>query len=328
MSDGTVEQLTPLEGTSALATLPTQTLLLANSSAGSVDQVLIEHVMARLGRRTEVVVATPTTRAQLDETLRTHVIDGDARLIVTVGGDGTLREVVTAVFRVGVAGSGVSLLALPAGSSNSFCRSLWGELDALAVLEYALDPGRSTIRHIDVLRLEEPGCVSPVGMSTGLNAALMRQAQSLGIGGYDRYHAALEQVLQDLPVADVTVHLDGDVLYRGSAILISVGGAPYRGRDYRILPHSKLDDGLLDVCLVEETSIDRLLELGSLALDGRHVDCTEVHYAQGRHVTVERNDGLPLLLEHDGDVWADAGQRISVSICTRALSVLAPQHHL
>jgi diacylglycerol kinase (ATP) len=324
MSSGILEESTALEVPVAR---PDQTLLLANAAAGSVTQDLIDNVRAALGRRTEVVVAAPTSPSQLAETLRTHVVDGETKLIVTLGGDGTLREVVTAVFHVGAAESAVSLLALPAGSSNSFCRSLWGELDALTVLDAALDPARSTTRRIDVLRLEEPGCFSPVGMSTGLNAALMREAKQLGISGYDRYQAALEQVLQDLPVADVTVHLDGAVFYRGSATLISVGGAPYRGRDYRFLPHAKLDDGLLDVCLLEQTSIERLLEIGALALDGRHVDCSEVHYGQGRRVTLERNDGLPLLLEHDGDVWADAGHRMSASICTHALSVLAPHAH-
>lgn len=324
-SGGTLEQLTTFEVPDA--SRPHQALLLANSSAGSVTRDLIEDVAAVLGRQTELIVATPAGPCQLADTLRRHVVDGEAHLIVTLGGDGTLREVVTAIFHTGAAGPDVSLLTLPAGSSNSFCRSLWGDLDALAVVDAALDPARSTTRHIDVLRLEESDYFSPVGISTGLNAALMREAKRLGIGGYERYHAALDQVLQDLPVADVTVHLDGAVFYRGSTILISVGGAPYRGRDYRFLPYSKLDDGLLDVCLVEQTSIERLLELGSLALDGRHVDCAEVHYAQGRRVTVERNDGLPLLLEHDGDVWVDAGQRISASICTHALSVLAPHPH-
>jgi diacylglycerol kinase (ATP) len=322
MSGGNLEELTTLEV--PFAQPPDQALLLVNSSAGTATQELVDSVTAMLGHRTEVAIATPISPAQLADTLRRHVVDGEANLIVTLGGDGTLREVVTAAFRVGATKRDVSLLALPAGSSNSFCRTLWGELDALGVLESALDPVRSTTRRIDVLRLEEPGCFSPVGMSTGLNAALIREANRLDIGGYDRYLAALDQVLQDLPIADVTVHLDGAEFYRGSAILISVGGAPYRGRDYRFLPHAKLDDGLLDVCLVEQTSAQRILELGALALDGRHVDCAEVHYAQGRQVAIERNDGPPLLLEHDGDVWDDAGQRMSASICSHALSVLAP----
>jgi diacylglycerol kinase (ATP) len=322
MSNGSLEQLTTVEV--PLPKPPDQALLLANVAAGSVTRDLIDNVTASLGRHAEVVVATPTSPSQLADMLRTHVVEGEAELIVTLGGDGTLREVVTAVFHVGAAAAHVALLALPAGSSNSFCRSLWGELDTFAVLDAALDPERSATRRIDVLRLEEPGCFSPVGMSTGLNAALMREAKQIGITGYDRYHAALDQVLQNLPVADVTVHLDGAVFYRGSATLISVGGVPYRGRDYRFLPYSKLDDGLLDVCLLEQTSIERLLEIGSLALDGRHVDCSDVHYGQGREVTVERNDGLPLLLEHDGDVWADAGSRMSASICPHALSVVAP----
>jgi diacylglycerol kinase (ATP) len=122
-------------------------LIVANPAAAGVSAVQVDAIADRL-RPAVTGVETSWTgrRGEAVEIVRRAAMDPDVVLIVAVGGDGTVREVaeglVRAPRRTGDPGAPV-LLALPAGSGNSTCRNLLGELEWPEVLATALDPNRS-----------------------------------------------------------------------------------------------------------------------------------------------------------------------------------------
>ena len=65
----------------------------------------------------------------------------------------------------------------------------------------------------------------------------------------------------------------------------------------KVAPHAKMDDGLLDVCIVAAVSPLRLLWLFPSVYAGRHVGIREVEYFQAERVRVET--------EEPQDVYAD-----------------------
>jgi diacylglycerol kinase family enzyme len=80
-------------------------------------------------------------------------------------------------------------------------------------------------------------------------------------------------------------------------VLAAFANAPLYGGGMKIAPRAKMDDGLLDVCVVGAVDRFRLLRLFPTVYSGNHLNVPEVEYFQTRRVRVET--------EHPLDVYAD-----------------------
>lgn len=89
----------------------------------------------------------------------------------------------------------------------------------------------------------------------------------------------------------------------------------------KIAPQAKMDDGLLDVCLVGAVNRLKLLSVFPTVYAGKHLEIREVEYFQSPKLRVET--------EHPLDVYADGEYvcqtPVEVSIQRAALKVVTPQ---
>ncbi|HXZ63247.1 MAG TPA: diacylglycerol kinase family protein [Streptosporangiaceae bacterium] len=292
-------------------------LVLVNPSAAAVDATVAQEIEGWLSRRARTV-RTVWTEApgHATELAREHA---DAGLVITVGGDGTVSELVQ-----GMAGHQI-LCALPVGSGNSTVRNLFGDRSWRQVLDLLDDPGAFTVRRIDLLRLAEPGVTAVLGASTGFMAQVLRDARAVdpAVKGIDRYFTAAVGVLQAMPDHPTRVTVDGTVVADGPMASVAIGGGRFRAWSFQFLPESLLDDGLLDVCGIDALNPAAVAELVPLMATGQYLGRPDVRYARGTSVIVERTDGLPLVAEFDGSVWDAAGARLSIEIVPNALLALA-----
>jgi diacylglycerol kinase (ATP) len=292
-------------------------LVLVNPSAAAVDAEMAREIEARLfGHARTVRTAWTEASGHAAELAREHA---GAGLIVAVGGDGTVSELVQ-----GMAGHQI-LCALPAGSGNSTARNLFGDRTWRQVLDLLDDPGAVTVRRIDLMRLAEPCVTAVLGASTGFLAQVLRDARAVdpAVTGIDRYYTSAACVLQAMPEHPTRVTVDGVVLADGPLTSVTIGGGRFRAWSLEFLPESLLDDGLLDVCTIDAQDPAAVAELAPLVAAGRHLGRPGVRYARGTSVTVERTDGLPLVAEFDGSVWDAAGSRLTVEIVPSAVLALA-----
>jgi diacylglycerol kinase (ATP) len=292
-------------------------LVLVNPSAAAVDASVVHEVKGRLSGRVRTV-RTAWTRAPGHAAELAHE-HADAGLIVAVGGDGTVSELVRGMT------SHQILCALPVGSGNSTARNLFGDRGWRQVLDLLDDPAAFSVRRIDLLRLAEPGVTAVLGASTGFLAQVLHDARAVdsAVTGIDRYYTSAAGVLQTMPDHPTRVTVDGIVLADGPMASVAIGGGRFRAWSFQFLPQSLLDDGLLDVCAIDALSPAAVAELAPLMATGQYLGRPEVHYSRGTSVIVERTDGLPLVAEFDGSVWDAAGSRLSVEIVPDALMALA-----
>lgn len=265
-------------------------------------------------------------------------------VIVAIGGDGTVREVAEGLARglgrwpsgrgAGEDDEGLpALLVLPGGSGNSIYRALWSDTDWRQAIETAVD-GRWNVRSLDLIRLVEADRAAFLGVNVGLIAAIAeyieRTKRERRNGGADdddggaesRYWAAFGEVLQSFSSPSIRVVVDGESLHEGGVSLCTIGGVRRFGRgSFEVLPRSLLDDGLLDVCAVQDVAKERLGALAALVPDGRHVHEPEVAYAQGRSIAIERLDGHDLAIEHDGDPYR-AARSLTLEVVEAAVPAL------
>ena len=292
-------------------------LVLVNPSAAGADPGVAREIEGWLSGRARTV-RTAWTRApgHAAELAREHP---DAGLIVAVGGDGTVSELIQ-----GMTGRQI-LCALPVGSGNSTVRNLFGDRGWRQVLDLLDDPAACTVRRLDLLRLVEPGVTAVLGASTGFMAQVLRDARAVdpAVKGIDRYYTAAAGVLQAMPAHPTRVTVDGVVLADGPLSSVAVGGGRFRAWSFQFLPESLLDDGLLDVCTIGALTPAGVAELTPLMATGQYLGRPGIGYARGTSVIVERTDGLPLVAEWDGSLWDAAGSRLTIEIVPDALRALA-----
>jgi diacylglycerol kinase (ATP) len=295
-------------------------LIVANPAAAGVDAEKVRDVSARLGQRARTVRTVWTERPRHgSELLDRH---RDAGLVVAVGGDGTVNELVQAI--AADPHCQPILCALPAGSGNSTARNLFGDLDWHQVLDLLDCPDACRVRRLDLLRLLEPDLTAVLGVATGFLADVLVRARNVSadVTGIDRYYAAAVGVLQAMPAYPTRVVVDGVVLCDGPTSSVAVGGGRFRARTFQFLPESVLDDGLLDVSTIDALDAAAVAELVPLIPAGTHLGRPDVHYARGRRVVIERTDDHPLVAEFDGSVWDAAGHRLTIDVVPSALRVL------
>ncbi|MGW6272444.1 diacylglycerol/lipid kinase family protein [Streptomyces sp. NPDC055060] len=302
-------------------------LVLVNPVAGAVDAHLVEEVTRRCRSHVDDVDVLTTQGPGDAADAAAKACENGVDVIVVLGGDGTARDVASGVARTRLRGPrsavGTAMVNLPAGTGNSFYREIWSDHPWQGALEGALATQRPRIRSIDMARIVETDTLVLLGACSGLVAeALVTAGELHDLTGRERYRAAVARTLRTFRPYPGRVTVDGVIVHEGTAVLANVGGGRYRGGQFKVLPRSVLDDGLLDVCVVGG-ELDPAA-LPGLTADGSHVDRPETVYARGRRIVLERTDGAPLTFEHDGELPATGAGRHTIEVLPDILPVLAP----
>ncbi|MFE9449662.1 diacylglycerol/lipid kinase family protein [Streptomyces sp. NPDC006739] len=305
---------------------PTRALILANPASGSHSAELVRQVRELCEsclERTEVHLTTAPGDATVAVRRALERTDAAPDLVVAIGGDGTVREVVQGL----VPGDGRAALAVvPGGTGNSGYKMLWGDRPWSEALKAVLTDygigGTARLRRLDLARLAETRNYVYLGACSGVIADALLTARELPLTGRERYARAFADTAAGYRPYPGRVTVDGRVVHEGPTVLANVGGGRYRGGLFLVLPDSLLDDGLLDVCVIGgAVPADQVPEL---TLDARHIGHPATVYARGRSITVERTDGRRLPLEHDGEYQHGIGAKATFEVLPGALPVWAP----
>jgi diacylglycerol kinase (ATP) len=231
--------------------------------------------------------------------LASDAVDGGATLVVAVGGDGTLNEVVN-----GIAGRDVELATIPLGTGMDFGRtygipSRFDDAVRVAVGGNArtIDAGRVRYR----TWAGEPAerffaNVSSVGMSGAV--AQRANGMSKALGGKATFFYALTRVFLEWQNTDVTVRFD-DAERRGRMHDVIVANGVWHGGGMMLAPEAAPDDGRFDVVLIGDVSKLDFLTTAPKIYKGKHVHHPKVEVL--RSVRVEVDAPVQLPIELDGE---------------------------
>ncbi len=248
-------------------------------------------------------------------------MDAGAKLLVVVGGDGTVNEVVN-----GIAGRGsVEIAVIARGTGWDFARSLGlpRALDkavavALGKRSREIDLGRVTYRHWD--GGEGQSWFANIA-SVGMSGAIAQRANDTTkvFGGKLSYVWATFAVFARWRNTEVDVTIDGES-HRGRMHDVIVANGPFFGGGMKICPDAMADDGVFDVLLIGDlTKRDLLLTLPK-TFRGSHLPHPKAELLRGAQVTVDAREPLPIQL--DGEQPGTSPTRFE--IVPRALRVRVP----
>lgn len=283
------------------------TLIIANpQSAG-----------AKLGKRWDTLAATIEAEFGRFEHRFTRSI-GDAKtlaqeatesgrfsLIVAMGGDGTVSEVVDGMFSA-ERQRRPALGILPFGTGGDFRRTI-GMPRELASACRRL--AKASLRQIDLGRLTFGPASSPItrhfvniasfGLS-GLVDQLANQS-SKRWGGTATFAWATLRAMRRFSAPQVKLTLDDRPPVVREIQTIAVANGRFFGGGMQIAPNAALDDGLFDVVTLSRQSMLRTLSSGRRIYRGTHLDLPGVSVERAATVLAEPIDEAEILLDVDGE---------------------------
>ncbi|MFQ5777765.1 MAG: diacylglycerol/lipid kinase family protein [Terriglobia bacterium] len=205
--------------------------------------------------------------------------------VLVAGGDGTAHAVVNAL-----RGTETALGVLPLGHGNDLARALGIPLEPMAAAEFLL---RAPVTAIDLVRAGEESyaCVA----SVGLDAETNRRANAWGSWprGHARYLLAGLRTLLSYRPLRVELVTDSEE-FSGEVMWVAVANAPYYGGGLRIAPEAALDDGIMDICVIERMSRTQMLALYPRLRTGAHLRASHVRYFRACRVELRAPPGAAL----------------------------------
>ena len=163
--------------------------------------------------------------------------------IVAWGGDGTMNEVGSAA-----AFTNTSIALIPSGSGNGLARELGIPFDPPAALDIAVN-GRDCV--IDAGEIGGRLFFNVAGIGLDARVAHQFAANGLAQRGFSRYvKITLRELFRYVP--DELTITTARASTTTSALLVAIANGRQYGNGAVVAPHARLDDGLLDIVIIEQ----------------------------------------------------------------------------
>ncbi len=248
----------------------------------------------------------------------TAALSGKPDALVVVGGDGMVHLGVNVV-----AATGIPLGIVPCGTGNDMSRGLGIPVgNTELAIDALLDALTKKPRTIDAGFITKgDGSTSWFAgiFSAGFDAIVNERANLMRWPrGPQRYNLALLRELAMLKPIRYRLTVDG-AERETDAVLVAVANNISFGGGMKVTPDAQLDDGLLDVFVVQPLSRTAFLRIFPRVFKGTHVTDARVSIVRARHIRVDADRVV---------AYAD-GERVgslpvAVEVRPGALRILVP----
>ena len=280
----------------------------AGRGRGGRTAPLIEESMAKAGAGFELSL----TSGPGDAVKLAALAAKEADVVVAVGGDGTVSEVVN-----GLRDSGKALGILPVGSGNDFVKVVGIPTDPREALEAILRGGE---RRVDLGVVNDRLYTNSVGI--GIDAAVARTMnRSRRLPGQLAYYWGVALNLFFYRCRPIRWQADDESGETKSLLAAVMNGTTYGG-SFHVAPKAVCDDGLLDLVIAGSFGIVGRARKLPVFKKGRHLDMPQVTWRRARRISI-RSD-WPLPIQADGDLLPDSnsGTEVEIEVIPGGLRVL------
>ena len=286
---------------------------------------IIEEITRRLGSTPSVHV----TSKPLDATEMTRAaIKQGAELVIVVGGDGTVHEVVNGFAeqgallnpscQLGIIGSGtaqdvIRSFGLPAHMDEQIRVACGDKSRAVDIGKVRVVDPQGTVREHFFLNECQQGIAAVVVQRF--------QAHHKWLGGFLGFGLTAVSTAARHREQMMTVEIDGKRVVSDSFLGVVVSNGGYAGGGMNFAPGAEVDDGLFDVILIHKQSIPSRLVNFPRIYFGTHINLSWISHFRGRSVSVSSSERVPV--ESDGEFLGNLP--CTINVVPRALQLKSPR---
>jgi YegS/Rv2252/BmrU family lipid kinase len=243
-------------------------------------------------------------------------------VIVAGGGDGTVHEVVNGMLQGG--SPRTELGVIPIGTGNDFAYAMNIPQEIPIAVEHIF---RGQSHSIDLAEVVDDRGIQKLfanNLGIGFDANVVIRVQAVTrLHGFAKYlWGVLKTLALDFRPFRFDMRFDDEELIQ-DILFVAFGIGARHGGGFMLTPNSLHDDDRIDTCTVTPMSRLRALLLLNSAVQGTHVQKSEVTMRQSKHIEISCREPLPIHI--DGEVFAypqDNVHQMTITSLPAAIEVL------
>ena len=244
-------------------------------------------------------------------TLATDAVQTNTDIIVAVGGDGTINEVASCLIH------SKSLLGIiPLGSGNGLARHIGIPLSVVKAIKL-INEAHSML--IDTATINNKPFISIAGV--GFDALIARKFATSKKRGFTTYlqYVANSFIKYKPKIYQLKIN---EKVIKTKALFISFANSNQFGYNAQIAPNAKLDDGMLDICIVQKPNLFEMPLIANLVFLKRIDKSQLVEIIPAAEVTVERKKGKYVNI--DGEA-VEMTKKLEIKVVPLSLKIIIPK---
>ncbi|MCE9647126.1 MAG: diacylglycerol kinase family lipid kinase [Chloroflexi bacterium] len=245
-------------------------------------------------------------------------------LVVAMGGDGTVHEVMNGLMQV-PENKRPAMGIVPIGSGNDFAYSMGLTQKAAHALAHALKA--ENVKGIDIgLMTDEHGRREYFDntLGIGFDAVVTIRSHKLPVvKGFLMYlTAVIQTIFLNHNPAKVQIETDSEK-WEESVLMVTLCNGPREGGGFMLSPGSKNDDGRMEFVTVKKVSRAMMFRLVPEFMKGTHMRFKQIR--MGEFTKFNLSSDRPLYIHADGEIFTSFGsnlRRVNFEILPNALKVV------
>jgi diacylglycerol kinase (ATP) len=275
------------------------------------DRADVRHLIDWVRLKGHVVEPLVTLESGDATALTSEAARAGADVVVAMGGDGTVNEVVN-----GLDGYDTPLGIIPLGTANDFAMQVGIPADVDHAMDVIL---RRKPTRIDTASLNGRRFLNVSTGGVGAEATAETPSDAKESLGTMAYAITGVRKLADFEPYRASFRGPG-FAYDGEFLMFAVGVTRATGGGTLLTPQASVTDGLLDLCVVKGMSRGDFARLALRLKRGEHIGLEGVLYAQLSAITIDAPESLSVNVDgetsnarcldyraREGDLWVHIG---------------------
>ena len=298
-------------------------IFIINPTAGKKDcTIRLMELAKKLGENHNAKVECILTArpGHATETTRSIAQTGENVRFYVCGGDGTINEVVNGIAGIPTA----AMTCIPVGTGNDFLKNFGDKAELFQDPEQLWGGKEMALDTID--------CNGRLALTIACSGFDAQVAQDVHTYGKSRMLGSQGSYIASLAVNFFTrslahrwkVTVDGKA-HSGSFILAAVCNGRHYGGGFMPVPEARMDDGVLNVLLMDKLSRATFVRHLGNYKTGRHESFSKYNYtSEAKEVIIESLDGTDVITCLDGEIVKN--KRAVIRISEKKVNFFGPEN--
>ena len=244
--------------------------------------------------------------------------------IISVGGDGTLNEVVNGIRNE----KKIILGMLPVGSGNDFVKNIGlgnSILDNMSIIHNSniselasVDVGIISFTDKNETKIKEHKFINNLGIGFDAFVGKLNQ-QNKVLSGVSSYIYSVIKALFNYKMINLEINFNG-IKSNGEKLMLSIGNGISSGGGFYLNPRAEIDDGQLDISVFDKVTRRRLLTALPLALLNKIDNVPEAKQYRSDNIHIKLKS--PYYAHCDGEIISEQLEEATIKIDKQFLRII------